>query len=144
MTNEKILEEFESLYEDLKEILDRPVCCTKEDCFCNKDTVWEHLKSFLSDKLDQSRAEEREMIVKEIEKVRFGYEPPYVGDCYEEMKGEWRGIVKVLNELLTSLQDKPKCVCGYQDILDGAEVEIGGVCHRPKNPCYIIEPLKNK
>ena len=98
----------------------------------------------ISDKLDQSRAEERERIVKEIEKVRFGYEPPYVGDCYEEMKGEWRGIVKVLNELLTSLQDKPKCVCGYQDILDGAEVEIGGVCHRPKNPCYIIEPLKNK
>jgi len=41
---------------------------------------------------------------------------------------------------LSSLQDNPKCVCGEQDIIGGAEVEIGGVCHRPKNPCYIIKP----
>ncbi len=33
-----------------------------------------------------------------------------------------------------------KCVCGEQKILGGAEVEIGGVCHRPHNPCYVIAP----
>ena len=36
-------------------------------------------------------------------------------------------------------QESPKCVCGEQICLGGAEVEIGGVCHRPKNPCYIID-----
>ena len=36
--------------------------------------------------------------------------------------------------------DKEKrCVCGEQVCLGGAEVEIGGVCHRPNNPCYHIE-----
>jgi len=32
-----------------------------------------------------------------------------------------------------------RCVCGEHEILGGAEVERGGVCHRPNNPCYIIE-----
>ena len=33
-----------------------------------------------------------------------------------------------------------KCVCGEQICLGGAEVEIGGVWHRPNNPCYVISP----
>jgi len=51
---EKILAEFDSLYEEQKEILDIPVCCTEEDCLCNKDTVWEHLKSFLATSIAQA------------------------------------------------------------------------------------------
>jgi len=57
----KRLAEFESLYEDQKEILDRPVCCTKEDCLCNKDTVWEHLKDFIAESIQQAVAEERDI-----------------------------------------------------------------------------------
>ena len=63
---EKVLEEFDSLYEEHKEILDIPVCCTKEDCLCNKDTVWQHFKSFLSTSIHQALAEEREMVREEI------------------------------------------------------------------------------
>lgn len=35
-------------------------------------------------------------------------------------------------------QETKKCVCGEELCLGGAEVEIGGVCHRPNNPCYHI------
>lgn len=34
-------------------------------------------------------------------------------------------------------KEEKKCVCGEQVCLGGAEVEIGGVCHRPNNPCYV-------
>jgi len=54
---DKILAEFDSLYEEHKEILDIPVCCTNEDCLCNKDTVWEHLKAFLTSKIAQAYQE---------------------------------------------------------------------------------------
>ena len=63
---DKILAEFDSLYEEHKEILDIPVCCTNEDCLCNKDTVWEHLKSFLSTSIHQALAEERKRVVKSL------------------------------------------------------------------------------
>jgi hypothetical protein len=33
---------------------------------------------------------------------------------------------------------KRKCVCGEQELLGNGELEIGGVCHRPNNPCYCI------
>ena len=52
--------------------------------------------------------------------------------------------IDIINKRLSSLQDNPKCVCGEQDIIGGAEVEIGGVCHRSKNPCYIIKPINDK
>ena len=32
-----------------------------------------------------------------------------------------------------------KCTCGAENLLGNAEVEIGGVCHRPTHPCYIID-----
>lgn len=31
-----------------------------------------------------------------------------------------------------------KCCCGEQTTFGVADVEIGGVCHRANNPCYII------
>jgi hypothetical protein len=34
---------------------------------------------------------------------------------------------------------KEMCSCGEQETFGGAEVEIGGVCHRPDLPCYIID-----
>ncbi len=37
-----------------------------------------------------------------------------------------------------------KCVCGEQVCLGGAEVEIGGICHRPNNPCYVELPRTMK
>jgi hypothetical protein len=33
--------------------------------------------------------------------------------------------------------DTEMCICGEQECIGGAEVEIAGVCHRPNNPCYI-------
>lgn len=36
-------------------------------------------------------------------------------------------------------EESPKCVCGEQICLGMAEVEIAGVCHRPNNPCYIMD-----
>lgn len=37
-----------------------------------------------------------------------------------------------------------KCVCGEQTTFGGADVEIGGVCHRTENPCFVIlTPPKN-
>jgi len=88
-----------------------------------------------SDKLDQAREEEREKLRGSVIKI------------HDEVGEEWSDAEyrsNYMSTLLISLQDNPKCVCGEQDIIGGAEVEIGGVCHRPKNPCYIIEPLKNK
>lgn len=35
--------------------------------------------------------------------------------------------------------DTEMCICGEQECIGGAEVEIAGVCHRPNNPCYIID-----
>lgn len=29
-----------------------------------------------------------------------------------------------------------KCVCGEQEIIGHTDVEVGGICHREKNPCY--------
>ena len=90
--------------------------------------------------IHQARAEERKRVVGIVDnKVK-----EYHKDCLTDMfiNGEFWAY-KEMQGLLSSL-DKPKCVCGEQDILDGAEVEIGGVCHRPKNPCYIIEPLTDK
>jgi len=36
-------------------------------------------------------------------------------------------------------QQNSKCVCGEQECVGGAEVEIGGEVHRPNNPCYVKE-----
>lgn len=36
--------------------------------------------------------------------------------------------------------EEKKCVCGEQTTFGDADVEIGGICHRTKNPCYIISP----
>lgn len=35
---------------------------------------------------------------------------------------------------------KHKCGCGEQTTIGNADVEIGGVCHRVNNPCYVITP----
>jgi hypothetical protein len=37
------------------------------------------------------------------------------------------------------IDESPKCVCGEQICLGMVEVEVGGVCHRPNTPCYVIE-----
>ncbi len=47
-------------------------------------------------------------------------------------------IIGIQTEIWLKNKKRKKCACGKQDILGGAEVEIGGVCHRPDNPCYII------
>lgn len=35
--------------------------------------------------------------------------------------------------------EETKCACNQETCIGGAEVEIGGVCHRPNDPCYVIE-----
>jgi len=126
MTNtEKILAEFDSLYEEHKEILDIPVCCTNEDCLCNKDTVWEHLKAFLTSKIAQAYQEGYEDLngnfcleVKEHDnKVREEMLKRVVGEIGEKRKKLWqfyheaqlweeqKAIVKPLDEILVFLQD---------------------------------------
>jgi len=118
----KILAEFDSLYEEQKEILDIPVCCTEEDCLCNKDTVWEHLKSFLSTSINQAIAEERESVRAVID---MGVKKEAKRLCFSERTAQifWDGwgageeekfIQRVLKEnsfiadLLASL-DKETC-----------------------------------
>jgi hypothetical protein len=34
-------------------------------------------------------------------------------------------------------KEEIKCVCGEQETF-GGEVEIGGICHRTENPCYVL------
>ena len=31
------------------------------------------------------------------------------------------------------------CMCGEVDTLNGAEVEVGGVCHSLRHPCYCLD-----
>lgn len=43
------------------------------------------------------------------------------------------------------MNEQKKCVCGREEILGHADVEIGGVCHREELPCYIVNlPHENK
>ena len=49
----------------------------------------------------------------------------------------WRGL-----ENRIGAEKEPKCSCGEQVCLGGAEVELGGVRHRPDNPCYHMHPSK--
>ena len=44
------------------------------------------------------QARNREIIEK-IEKIKFGYEPPYEGDEDKDMEREWKGRVKMLNDI---------------------------------------------
>ena len=107
--------------------------------------TYEEARDFLAESIDQAIAEERKRVMEEIEKQIA---------IHNQLEEEWTGISlayilkKTINphaerkeelQILLSSIDKPKCVCGEQDIIGGAEVEIGGVCHRPKNPCYIIK-----
>ena len=43
-----------------------------------------------------------------------------------------------------AMKENNKCACGMETTIGGADVEIGGVCHRVKNPCYIIEMKHNQ
>ena len=61
MTNEQVLEEFDSLTED-SACLDSPVCCEQHDCLCSKISNRESIKSFISKKLDEQREEIRKTI----------------------------------------------------------------------------------
>jgi len=106
---QKILAEFESLYEDQKEILDRPVCCTRKDCLCSKVTVWEHLKDFLATSNQEARAEERARVVGEIEKKKkywpiWGSDTsPAEGDTSRK-KDRNEGYNQAIDDLITSLE----------------------------------------
>lgn len=40
-------------------------------------------------------------------------------------------------------ENHKSCVCGKEFCIGGAEVEIGGVCHRPNNPCYMLPPQED-
>ncbi len=78
----------------------------------------------------------------DTERVRMDVEFSHFMPIFHEINTLARKInecVSALNSLLPDVEEK-KCVCGEQICLGGAEVEIGGVCHRPKNPCYIIPP----
>ena len=95
------------------------------------DILSDSLSEHLPKSIDQAIAEEREKLRESVIKI------------HDEVGEEWSDAEyrsNYMSTLLISLQDNPKCVCGEQDIIGGAEVEIGGVCHRPKNPCYIIKP----
>lgn len=35
--------------------------------------------------------------------------------------------------------NEEKCACGEETTFGGADVEIGGVCHRVNKPCFFIE-----
>ena len=47
-------------------------------------------------------------------------------------------------ECKEAMKENNKCACGMETTIGGADVEIGGVCHRVKNPCYIIEMKHNQ
>jgi len=52
--------------------------------------------------------------------------------------------VQIIPDIRDTIQktksDEPRCGCGEQKCIGGAEVEIGGVCHRPNNPCFQLTP----
>ena len=55
-------------------------------------------------------------------------------------RGEDRPIMRMIEPPKTmNTPDTEMCICGEQECIGGAEVEIAGVCHRPNNPCYIID-----
>ena len=101
---QKILAEFESLYEDQKEILDRPVCCTRKDCLCSKVIVWEHLKSFITTSIQQADQE----MIKRVEKYNDEQISTSIwGDEYRDgFDHAFGGIWEILSSLDKPVTDK--------------------------------------
>ena len=65
-------EEFRDLYEDL----DYPVCCSERDCACNKQSVLENIRIYITTllaakdrEIEEAIAEESERMVVEVIKV---------------------------------------------------------------------------
>lgn len=56
--------------------------------------------------------------------------------CDEWIIGDLESAKKFAEDLLKTIKEVESNKC-----LGGAEVEIGGVCHRPNNPCYVIESV---
>jgi hypothetical protein len=78
------------------------------------------------------------------------FTPPKEEECtcgYGDTRyKDWRiyGHKKQCNIYINpeSLEDKGegKCACGEQIILGNCEIELAGICHRLKSPCYVITP----
>jgi hypothetical protein len=61
------------------------------------------------------------------------------GKCGKECLRGCRDVNPLICECSChTIVEKGKCVCGEQELLGNGELEIGGVCHRPNNPCYCI------
>ena len=121
----------------------------------NEDTLIPFVKDLIAQALAEERERMREKIENAIKYTNWSHSVGSHSDdrggdsdvectCKEDEARYQTVAYKNTLSFLSSPDSNPKCVCGEQDILGGAEVEIGGVCHRPKNPCYIIEPLTDK
>ena len=154
---EKILEEFDRL--NPKPTRDDSVDDEEWEMIKNGWEITIDFRDFLTSSIAQAVAEERERMREKIENaIKYTNWSHSVGShsddrggdsdvectCKEDEARYQTVAYKNTLSFLSSPDSNPKCVCGEQDILGGAEVEIGGVCHRPKNPCYIIEPLTDK
>lgn len=55
-----------------------------------------------------------------------------------------QAIIDYLDEQAetTISEGENNCACGEQTTFGDADVEIGGVCHRVKKPCYVIASQK--
>jgi len=118
MPNEKILEEFDEKFDGLYTKTLKPVVDLESMLSGGVKTVYgysesftscsEEIKSFLSEKLDQARTEERERIVNLAIKAKNRYEGLLASDALPGLFAFLKGKIMSLDDLLISIKDKPK------------------------------------
>lgn len=122
----------ENKYDEVAELI-RLASDGKVDIYPEK---YERIKSFIRSVEEKARIEEQ---------VKF---VPMVSKLQQELKLEKtlsKAVEKLNVECLaetTLSEGENNCACGEQTTFGDADVEIGGVCHRLKKPCYVIASQK--